>query len=230
MSFFYRGAASRRNNNSIIPWASVAASVPVLIWARDSLVGTCRIQGRSMEPTLHDGDLVLIRKCEPGVLPKLLWSLLWRGNNSDSDSDTDSDRARLLQQEGRLGMGSNDVPQGRLYDRPPLALSGQVVVYQNPETAFPSELCVKRVIAVDGQYLRARISPRGRILQTVPSYSLYVEGDNDSNSRDSRHVGPISKGLLVGVAEYVLWPPSRMCRIRRVALTDDHGRPRATWP
>jgi hypothetical protein len=52
---------------------------------------------------------------------------------------------------------------------------------------------------------------------SVRDYSLYVEGDNKANSLDSRKsvYGGVSKKLLVGVAEYALWPPSRWQRIQR---------------
>ena len=49
---------------------------------------------------------------------------------------------------------------------------------------------------------------------TVPPYSLWVEGDNVRASYDSNDHGPISKKLLVGVAEYIVWPPSRMGKIQ----------------
>ena len=48
---------------------------------------------------------------------------------------------------------------------------------------------------------------------TVPPYSLWVEGDNVRASYDSNDHGPISKKLLVGVAEYIVWPPSRIGKI-----------------
>ena len=64
-------------------------------------------------------------------------------------------------------------------------------------------------------------------------------GDNPSNSLDSRQLGPIPKGLLVGIAEAVVWPPSRWCRLPRWTSSssssslDDEAvgrRPRAYWP
>jgi hypothetical protein len=89
---------------------------------------------------------------------------------------------------------------------------------------------------------RRRRFPPPRILYTsaitVPPYSLWVEGDNWYNSQDSRHSqqqqqqqqqsssslwssnhptsghGPVSKKLLVGVAEYIVWPLSRIGPIR----------------
>jgi hypothetical protein len=46
------------------------------------------------------------------------------------------------------------------------------------------------------------------VTTSVPPYSIWVEGDNIAKSRDSRNEdhGPVSKKLLVGIAEYRLWP------------------------
>jgi phage repressor protein C with HTH and peptisase S24 domain len=38
--------------------ATAAASLPVLIWARDSVGSFVRVQGDSMEPELKKGDVV----------------------------------------------------------------------------------------------------------------------------------------------------------------------------
>ena len=81
---------------------------------------------------------------------------------------------------------------------------------------------------------------------SVPPYSLWVEGDNYKNSQDSRHQshGPISKKLLVGIAEYVVWPPTRFGKVPEQPSTtgddttamDNTGnvqeepRPRSYWP
>jgi hypothetical protein len=55
-----------------------------------------------------------------------------------------------------------------------------------------------------------------RVVTTcVPPYSLWVEGDNPTKSKDSRHDdhGPVSKKLLVGIAEYRAWPPWRIGKL-----------------
>ena len=91
---------------------------------------------------------------------------------------------------------------------------------------------------------------------TIPPYSLWVEGDNHKvQSYDSRPSpthqshGPISKKLVVGIAEFVVWPPTRIGWVEnnnnfdggRQEKEDGHGstddqnertpsRPRAYWP
>jgi hypothetical protein len=66
---------------------------------------------------------------------------------------------------------------------------------------------------------------------SVPDFSLYMEGDNKANSVDSRNSvhGAVSKKLLAGVAEYVLWPPSRWQRINRMPEREANGKSRAYW-
>ena len=177
-----------------------------------------------MEPTLRQGDIVLVRKSDLGVIPETIRGIVVGDDSSDGSG---SDRFRLQMYEARNGIGEH-APVSRVYDNPPVALNGHVIVYKNPEQGIPSELCVKRAIGVGGQLVRPRTGS-GR-MQQVPPYSLFLEGDNHTNSRDSRHIGPISKGLLVGIAEYVLWPPTRMGRIERNTPSDEKGRPRASWP
>jgi hypothetical protein len=66
---------------------------------------------------------------------------------------------------------------------------------------------------------------------SVPPYSLWVEGDNVQNSQDSRskNHGSVSKKLLVGIAEYVVWPPTRFGKLR-MGSNDDDPKPRSYWP
>jgi len=181
-----------------------------------------------MTPTLKDGDVLLVRKADLGVMIESMIHMITGGGDS-RDEDT-TERARLVRYELLHGV-SEHAPLSRLYECPPLALTGHVVVYKSPETAFPHELCVKRVVGLGGQWLRRGIlDARGRRMQSVPPYSLFVQGDNEANSRDSRQLGPISKNLMVGIAEYVVWPPTRWQRLRRKPILDEHDKPLAVWP
>lgn len=180
-----------------------------------------------MEPSLRDGDIVLVRKCDSGALADAVVRLLVSSDNNSGETE----RARVRRYEQLQG-ASQYVPASKLYECPPTALTGHVVVYKDPEKAFPTELTVKRVVGLGGQWLRVSSSEtnNSRRLQSLPGYTLHVEGDNRDKSRDSRHVGPISKNLLVGVAEYVVWPPTRWQRIQRTNALDDNDKPRAFWP
>jgi signal peptidase I len=232
-------AATAPSRQAIQIWATTAlASLPLVVWFRDSMFSLARIHGTSMEPSLQDGDLILIRKSDRGVFVESLVRLIQgEAGSSVSSEQAKSEKAKLLRSEVNRGL-LQYAPIAKFYERPPAALTGHVVVYKSPLAAFPNQMCVKRVIGLGGQYVRRsaggsisrRQHPMTRIV-SVPDYSLYVEGDNKANSLDSRNSvhGAVSKNLLVGVAEYVLWPPSRWQRIHRVPERDANDKPRAYW-
>jgi hypothetical protein len=169
-----------------------------------------------MEPSLREDDVVLVRKSDAGMLLSRFGIAFLR---ADDDEILRTQLRRAENDEAATAGYHVAVP--RLYEQPPMALPGHVVVYKNPETVC--EYCTKRVVGVSGQVLRT-----GSRLQSVPVFSLHVEGDNSVNSRDSRHYGAISKNLLVGIAEYVVWPPTRWQRI--LIQQDVGGKTRAFWP
>lgn len=229
-------ASAAPSRQAIQVWATTAlASLPLLVWFRESMFSLARIHGTSMEPSLLDGDVILVRKSDRGVFAESLVRLVVGEIGSASAESAKAEKAKLLRSEVNRGL-LQYAPIAKFYERPPAALTGHVVVYKSPLAAFPNQLAVKRVIGLGGQYVRRsannirRQRPMTRII-SVPDYSLYVEGDNKANSVDSRNLahGAVSKNLLVGVAEYVLWPPSRWQRIQRVPEKDANGKPRAYW-
>ena len=79
--------------------------------------------------------------------------------------------------------------------------------------------------------------------ERMPPHYLYTEGDNHTllltnESSDVQRNQPISQNLMIGIAEYVIWPPSRFQRIVRQPVYEtitNHNnsysisRPRAIW-
>ncbi len=99
---------------------------------------------------------------------------------------------------------------------------GDVIVFQSPRDE--RELLVKRVIAVPGDLIDARLgrvrigmhtTPEPYVLrqaatgaidqQLVPGDSYYVLGDNREESLDSRSWGVVPRDRIIGRARLVLW-------------------------
>jgi len=80
---------------------------------------------------------------------------------------------------------------------------GLVIVFVSPKD--PSEFVIKRVIAKENDVIRNA----GRTL-VIPKGHCWVEGDNASKSIDSRRYGPISVGLITGVASHIISPFRRI--------------------
>jgi len=70
--------------------------------------------------------------------------------------------------------------------------------------------------------LIGQVLPHSRFhnIESVPPYSVWVEGDNKNYSEDSVNHGPISKKLLVGQAARIIWPPSRWSKLTRMSLSE----------
>eukprot|EP00752_Nemacystus_decipiens_P004268 g3899.t1 len=88
---------------------------------------------------------------------------------------------------------------------------GSIVVFRNPFD--PNERVVKRLIGVDGDWVRPR-GNRHNVLR-VPEGCCWVEGDNHGISEDSNQFGPIPLALIEAKATHVLWPPSRMRSLKQ---------------
>eukprot|EP00533_Pseudo-nitzschia_delicatissima_P015486 CAMPEP_0197263442 /NCGR_PEP_ID=MMETSP1432-20130617/1168_1 /TAXON_ID=44447 /ORGANISM="Pseudo-nitzschia delicatissima, Strain UNC1205" /LENGTH=148 /DNA_ID=CAMNT_0042727935 /DNA_START=176 /DNA_END=619 /DNA_ORIENTATION=- len=147
-----------------------------------------------MEPTLFSGDVVVVRKADG------FWQR-WSSTKEETGVDkSDVERQRILAYE-RDHCNSNGAIG--LLRKPPTPITGNIVVFNNPES-YPDQWSIKRVLGTGGE-TATRDTKMGRTVSYIPPYSLLVEGDNRSDSKDSR--GPVSKKLLVGIAEYRVWPP-----------------------
>jgi inner membrane protease subunit 2 len=108
---------------------------------------------------------------------------------------------------------------------------GDVVTFWKPHR--PEQMGIKRVVAVEGDVVYPKTGVYASLLEggvgaklegmpdglpdedvdsiaarvkgkvVVPYGHVWVEGDNSRNSRDSREIGPISKGLVEGKAVWI---------------------------
>jgi len=97
---------------------------------------------------------------------------------------------------------------------------GDIVVYVSPKDS--TDCLIKRVIGVEGDIISSDRYKVPHLL--VPDGHLWLEGDNWGNSVDSNKYGPVSKGLVFGIATAVIWPPSRWQLLSRGKIPE-HCRP-----
>ena len=165
-----------------------------------AVVQNFRVEGRSMEPSLHTGEYLLINK-----------AIYWRIDPN------------LL---GSVVSGaSEDVSQNQqtyLFGPPQ---RGDVIVFRYPRD--PSRDFIKRVIAVPGDTVEIRVGRvyvNGQVLvedytsdspsytyprQEVPAGQYFVLGDNRNNSSDSHIWGLVPAENILGKAWVSYWPPDQ---------------------
>jgi mitochondrial inner membrane protease subunit 1 len=86
-----------------------------------------------------------------------------------------------------------------------------VVVARSPSN--PSQIVCKRVLGLEGDYIQYK-RPRSGNMEfsyskkgiVVPDGHIWLQGDNESNSTDSRHYGPVPEALVTGIALMRIWP------------------------
>lgn len=104
----------------------------------------------------------------------------------------------------------NDIVLVRKYfTKEPLSLQrGDIVLFRSP--LDPEKILTKRIVGLQGEVVRTRCPPYPKIETTIPRNHYWVEGDNTMHSMDSNNFGPISQGLVIGKAEIIIWPMSRI--------------------
>lgn len=96
---------------------------------------------------------------------------------------------------------------------------GEVVVLIYPKD--PRISYVKRVVAVEGDFIRPR---NRRSHHVVPAGHCWVEGDNGRASNDSNNFGVVSRGLIQARVRCVIWPLSRLRHLQKGLLADQQER------
>jgi signal peptidase I len=152
----------------------------------DSVATRNYVDGPSMEPLLHTDERLLISRVG-------LSGPFRPASASDHESDSG-----------------------------PLPPRGSIVTFLHPSE--PSRILVKRVVGLPGERIeicRGVVSIDGVPLdepyvvirdsrylapREVPAGSVFVLGDNRSNSLDSRYFGPVARSNLLGVAVLRYWP------------------------
>jgi signal peptidase I len=166
------------------------------------------VQGPSMEPTLQNGDRILVFKLPHKLAQAGIFDFLSPINNNDIvvfESIDDASKRYVKRVIATGPKGSRTVRAAQPDDTPPEnAVSVRIergAIYVNNQR-------------IDEGYLPADIrfhsSARTTYLQ---ENEFYVMGDNRDVSKDSRSFGPIGNHDIIGKAVLRFWPLSRLSRI-----------------
>ncbi len=176
---------------TILEWVVVLAAALVLaLILRTLLFQAYYIRFTSMEPTLENGDRVLVQKVA----------------NTYSRGD-------LVVFERPSGVGG---PQNDDLIKRVIALSGETIqlvdgfVYINQQRLHEPYLPAVGITHGNLSLGCAQMTAQGCL---VGDDEVFVMGDNRTNSTDSRSFGPIPKNLIVGQAILRLWPITQFGRI-----------------
>ncbi len=185
-------------------WRDIAETIifTVVIFA---LVRTSaenfRVEGRSMEPTLQDGQFLLINKAGYWRIDERLLHLIFPGIDQPANVN------------------------GTIYFFEPPD-RGDIIVFQYPRD--PSKAYIKRVIGIPGDTVavhNGRVYLNGSMVhedyvaaspnytsapELVPPGYFYVLGDNRNNSSDSHVWGLVPESLVIGRAWLSWWPPEHL--------------------
>jgi len=194
-----RARAARR----VARWGRELAETLILAFliflAVRAVVQNFRVEGASMQPTLHDGQYLLVNK-----------AIYFRINLKTVHKFLPF-------------IDPGDNPNRFLFRAP---RRGDIVVFRSPQN--PNRDFIKRVIGVPGDVVEVRegvVYVNGEPLSEpyiaeppnyqfppteVPPHTYWVLGDNRNNSDDSHHWGPVPEDNIIGQAWFSYWPRDKI--------------------
>jgi signal peptidase I len=135
-------------------------SLPIVIYINDCWFSIARVEGISMNPSLCDGDIVLVRKADFFPFFSTYRSSRIRVRDLTHEDELKQNQSiQVLQEVSDLqhalqvdkSIGKLPIHEMTWRKSPPMILPGDVVVFQNKYTFRPPELQIKRIIGIGGQ-------------------------------------------------------------------------------
>lgn len=195
--------ARARGAARVARWGRELAETLILAFliflAVRAVVQNFRVEGASMQPTLHDGQYLLVNK-----------AIYFRINLKTVHKFLPF-------------IDPGDNPNRYLFRSP---RRGDIVVFRSPQS--PNRDFIKRVIGVPGDVVEVRDgvvyvngeplvepyiadAPNYQFPPTeVPPHTYWVLGDNRNNSDDSHHWGPVPEDNIIGQAWFSYWPRDKI--------------------
>ena len=177
-----RRRKTRSGWRGVAEWALViGGALLVALVVRTFLVQAFWIPSASMEPTLHEGDRVLVNKLSYDLHDVHHGDVIVF-ERPDEPSDVPHPENEIRDLIKRVIGLPGDVIEAR-----------DGIVYINDEP-------------IDEPYLAPDTPTTDLPRQEVPEGKLFVMGDNRTNSHDSRRFGPIDESSIVGRAFLRIYP------------------------
>jgi signal peptidase I len=148
-----------------------------------------RVEGHSMDPTLHDKERIYVSKLSHtfSYLPKY-------GDIVIIDSRVDRKRSFSDELLGNplWGLFQRNADNGSTYVKRVIGKPGDVLEYKDHKV-------YRNGTEIDEPYIKETMGPDGAMKWTVPDKHIFVMGDNRNNSTDSRVLGFIPIDHVLGI-------------------------------
>ena len=181
----------------------LVAAFLVALLIKTFLLQAFYIPSGSMEPTLVEGDRVLVEKVSYRLGDPEQGDVVVFGREFGPSDPDDSDGA--LERIADAVRELFGFPTGTDQDfiKRVVAVGGDVV-HGSGGSVFVNDVEVDEPYLADGTEI-GDFPP-----VTVPEGTVFVMGDNRAHSDDSRNYGPIDESQIVGKALVLIWPPSEI--------------------
>ena len=184
----------------ILETAILALLIFVLV---RSVVLNFKVDGRSMLPTFENGEMLLVNRNAYRELDA--WDFIdWIPGVDERNSATIIDFG--APERGDVIVFTPPAPgEDKPYIKRVIGLPGDTVEVRN-------NLVYINGVELEEGYIGSRDSTCPGTWEycdrpvTVPDGSVYVMGDNRTNSEDSRYFGPVPEENIIGKAWIVYWP------------------------
>jgi len=194
-----------RKNRLVELILTVAFAAGLAFCVQAYAVKPYKIPSASMEPTLRDGDRVLVDRIphETGALPTVGQIVVF-----NPPVGAEERPVSCGQPHGPASACPQSVPQ-----RSSTTFIKRVVAVAGDRISIHQGHVVRNGVGeADGYIAACNGGPSCDLHQaiTIPKGEIFVMGDNRGNSDDSRYWGPIPTSWVIGDAFVIYWPPVRI--------------------
>lgn len=174
------------NYRRLVPLAILLVLFAVIL--RSSIFASYVVDGESMQPTLYDGNLLIVNKIIYNIRDVGRFDVIVFHANKEDD-----------------------------YVKRVIGLPGDEIEYKDDKLYINGEYVPEKFLRMDGYVQASDSHPYTKNFtlteitgeKVVPEGQLFVMGDNRGDSYDSRAFGFISMDQLVGKVDIKYWPLSQ---------------------